>query len=126
MTRYAVELDRLARKDLRAIRDVPLRDALEQEIYTLADTPPTAGDDETQGLQENVARADGGLADRLPDRGRAVSDRRDCGGSRGRGVQRIVGCAFGAPLSGAVRRMHSLRRSEGTLPSAGRLLFEFK
>ena len=43
MKRYAVLLDRGARKDLRAVRDVRLRDALEAEIYALAENPRPPG-----------------------------------------------------------------------------------
>jgi mRNA interferase RelE/StbE len=37
MKRYTVELDRAAQKQLRAIKDRRLRDALERDIHALAD-----------------------------------------------------------------------------------------
>ena len=43
MTRYTVSLDRSAQKDLRAVRDLRLRNALEAEIYALADDPRPPG-----------------------------------------------------------------------------------
>jgi len=43
MNRYTVALDRSAQKDLRSVRDVRLRDALEAEIYALADNPRPQG-----------------------------------------------------------------------------------
>ena len=39
MKRYSVSLARSAQNQLRAIRDVRLRDALEREIHALADPP---------------------------------------------------------------------------------------
>ena len=43
MKRYTVALDRSAQKQLRAIRDTRLRDALEREICALADLPRPPG-----------------------------------------------------------------------------------
>ena len=43
MKRYAVSIDRPAQKQLRAIRDVRLRAALEREILSLADNPRPPG-----------------------------------------------------------------------------------
>lgn len=43
MKRYTVDLERGAQKQLRAVRDLRLRDALEREIYALAETPRPPG-----------------------------------------------------------------------------------
>ena len=43
MKRYTVTLDRNARKQLRAIRDLRLRDALEADINALRDNPRPPG-----------------------------------------------------------------------------------
>ncbi len=43
MKRYSVSLARSAQNQLRAIRDVRLRDALEREIHALADPPRPPG-----------------------------------------------------------------------------------
>ena len=43
MKRYRVELDKLAQKQLRAVRDVRLRDTLERNIHALADNPRPPG-----------------------------------------------------------------------------------
>lgn len=43
MKRYTVSIDRPAQKQLRAVRDVRLRTALEREILSLADNPRPPG-----------------------------------------------------------------------------------
>ncbi len=43
MKRYAVSLDRAAQKQMRAVRDLRLRGALEAAILALADTPRPVG-----------------------------------------------------------------------------------
>lgn len=43
MKRYTVFIDRPAQKQLRAVRDVRLRAALEREILSLADNPRPPG-----------------------------------------------------------------------------------
>jgi mRNA interferase RelE/StbE len=52
MRRYTVALDRSAQKDMRAIRDVRLRDTLEKEIYALADNPRPPGCVKLSGFKD--------------------------------------------------------------------------
>jgi hypothetical protein len=79
MSRYRIEYAPRAEKQLKAIKDARVGRPIRSAIEALADNPRPQGCLKLVGETDPVAGACGGLADRLPDRGRAA------GGGRGPG-----------------------------------------